>query len=267
MTQLGFDVNGIVYQDLRGIPTVALYLACKYDNIDIIDILLLYGSNKNVLGSGSRMTPLQSALERNNIDIVIRLLYPTENNDTVADPNTGIFYCKSVTALRHLILTGANLNSTDYEGKKFVDILFRSLNPNVELLKEALVHTDTAAKNKIGRNTLHNYLLKCRTFIDWKNIILTILNSGANINTVSYFDGTPLMIFLKRLASETHIIERDHVLENDYLEILMFLMGQGADPLITNKDHQNSFDIIIANRVAYENKNINRYQLFGILSN
>lgn len=231
---LNFDVNSpIMFENS------CLDIACKRDHIDIIDILLYNGANREGLSLSA--PPLMSAIRRSNDIIVIKLLeefldiegsVPAVVNRKVLNGQPIFMKCSSEKILDILYVHGLDINMTDDYDETFLHEVCEHFKHNIGLLKKCLKYgADPTIKNEYGDTPLHNLMRHLYNNYNTINIkaIKNLIKYGADINDQNVYGDTPLHVYLEDTLYRHH--------NEDMLTIVTFLINLGASIDIENEEY------------------------------
>ena len=184
----GVDIN---MQDRIG--RTAIYFAAKYDNLDIVDLLLKAGTNLELVDFAGR-SPLRVAAERNYKQVVTKLLiYGASLHTTDEYGSNAIWYAayRGATEALELMLRaeyGGDLHAVDELGQNFVHS--GATNGHVKAVRLLIDKgIDPNAQDLKGRTPLH---IACRE--GKKTIVSFLLEEGVDPGLKDEKDRTPKIV-------------------------------------------------------------------------
>eukprot|EP01124_Arcella_intermedia_P004579 TRINITY_DN12594_c0_g1_i1.p1 TRINITY_DN12594_c0_g1~~TRINITY_DN12594_c0_g1_i1.p1 ORF type:complete len:377 (+),score=106.07 TRINITY_DN12594_c0_g1_i1:31-1161(+) len=185
LLEAGEDPNQVVQSN------TALHFACKYNKLDVVNLLLDWNADPNILNL-SKCTPLHWAIEAGNNDVISSLLQWN------ADPN--IFGFEGLSSmhiaakkgnlelLKQLFESGGELNTTEDNEVKNTVLLEAVFGKNLEVVKFLIDHSASIdCKNSKGFTPLHMAVISHAT-----DIVEFLLSSEAHIDAPDNTKLTPL---------------------------------------------------------------------------
>ena len=203
-----------------------LHLAAKYDNGEIIKLLLKNNFNKEAVNNDGA-TPLHCAASNNGVDAMNVLIKDGADKEAMdVDGLTPLHYAAGsncIDSIKILLENGANINSRD--NSKLTPLHFASGKNKVDAIKILIEYgADKEARGENGWTPLHTAAL-----LDEREAIELLIKSGADKDARDEKGGTPLHIvaIMKMKKSMKELIK------------------QGADCTIKNYEGKTCLELLL----------------------
>jgi ankyrin repeat protein len=217
----GADPN---YQDKKGNTPLHFFHKIK-ERRDDLKLVMDHGARLDIRSTDDGLTPLHSYVRYHRMNTSLLAPYVSDWNITDANGNTLLHiaaqsHTSSAPILPEILALGIDVHQRNNDGCEAITLVADGTfdwEERVDLLLAA--GADFEARDYNGRTLL------ARAMFDWPNyrydeMIPHLVSRGANLNTQDYHGNGVL-----------HYMVRPHRLQ---FEALMFLLGLGADPNMTN---------------------------------
>lgn len=175
-----------------------LHFAVFSKNLELIDLLLEYGSNVNDFSKRSG-TPLHQAIVRQDLDLLKHLIALGANLEIPYGKSTPLTIAVSTNnklIVELLIASKSNLNPTGFDIS--YPLLAAVERGHLEIASILLENgANINQRYNVGKTLLHTSVFK-------NDILMTdlLIHYGANVNAASYFGSTPLGLSHSRRGHE-----------------------------------------------------------------